>query len=1532
MVLDSRRLVTENVASPEDLDVQRRELSQRVLTSPRCLRLLAFGPASGEGGETFAALMRALENLGHAVLVVSWPLGGSKHETERAQSHAGAAADPETTLPGASVLGPYFRHFKPGIILCAGGLHFSPREAQRLKAEGYVLVGLDISRSATGQGRRNPVLPPVEAVGNFDLFGVASPAVLASYRQAGLVNTVLFPLAADLSRVCANLTSAPDLAADLVVLGDAGQGSERMNLMAEAIRSVPQARLYGRGWPPHVGQESVHGVRRLQALREAQILALFAPPGQDPFSDRDLFDAVGQGALVAIPFGSGTAVGSHHVADGGEDQDQGVGESPLLEVSNPLADGVWQQSEGDAWHPFAVGTEVIGYLSPADLAAQVLALKANPARREAMRRAAFARLADEHLFEHRWLAFLAELEARANTAPSPLPEERARVCRQVLASAGSRKRRLLISGFYGGGNAGDELILMSLREALARPGDPYEFVVAAYDADAVKATHGLVAFPRTDLPRAQGEAVAATALIQGGGGLWHDYTFAPAGSLLGMFTETQSAITGYSKLPLLARVFDRPVHVFGLGVGPLTDPDACAYTRFLARQVQSLAVRDPASRDLLTDIDGWDRPVELWPDPVFALNLGQPARPANDKHPEKEVVIGLNLRPWQTDAGQDLARRLAAALNGLAAERRVRLLGIPLQQPGDAQVIADVFDQLDEGVERRLLGFPPGDPLAVIAAIQGCDYLIGMRYHACLLAYRLGVPALGLAYDPKVAALFDQLGRPGAALPLGVDPEALRLRLKDLVAMDADERQRCAGRVRELEAQARAGLAGLRARLDVAVPVAAPILVMGSPSPSLPREELAARLRRAEVGLKQTEKRHADLVGKLEQAEQLNKALVSKLEIAKTEQERLTAQVSTLAAAYQEVMFSKSWRVTAPLRAAMEATAHARRQLRMRLDATRVLMGARSKAPGPETGRIEDSSSQPQPVPPPAPAPIVLPEPPRRLADLRLAAILDTFSLSCFEPECQIITFRPDNWREVLTATPPHLLFVESAWNGNDGAWQYRVARYAAPPGRELPELVTWCRAQGIPTVFWNKEDPPHFDDFIDTARQFDVILTTDSHCIPRYRELCGHDQVYALPFAAQPRLHNPVQTEERNHRLCFAGTWYGDRFDARRAGMEALLRPALAFELDIYDRMHGAVGPGSEAYRFPEDYVPHIRGRLTYPEMVAAYRRYRAFLNVNSVTDSPTMFSRRVFELLACGTPVVSTESAGIRALFPDIVPIVTSSEEAQAAFRELLGDDEHWRRRSALGIRRVMAGHCYHHRLAQLCGLLGWDLPADKTADASLTLVVLPGPKPEITALQVLGQSLLPLSILLLANGQEAGLHQALIQSGAKNVRVIERPSLALTDLGGREDATLAFIDGRHSYGPGYLMDACQALDYSGAKVTGLRAHYVFREGVVRYDDTLGGPHFMATDLLGVGLVCRAGALPAQVMDRAFDARTLILDQPAYARGPSEFLAGAVLDWSDSRLGSVILEPYNGDAEVWPPGSSANDPDAGTAAMGGR
>ncbi|MDT0500410.1 glycosyltransferase [Halomonas sp. PAR7] len=321
--------------------------------------------------------------------------------------------------------------------------------------------------------------------------------------------------------------------------------------------------------------------------------------------------------------------------------------------------------------------------------------------------------------------------------------------------------------------------------------------------------------------------------------------------------------------------------------------------------------------------------------------------------------------------------------------------------------------------------------------------------------------------------------------------------------------------------------------------------------------------------------------------------------------------------------------------------------------------------------------------------------------------VMDEFTTGCFEQDVNLIQPRPDNWYALAEKYQPEFFFIESAWKGNYASWQYRVADYANKPGQEIAHICQYAREKGIPTLFWNKEDPVHHQKFMCSAKLVDHIFTTDANMKDSYQAKTGNPNVHAMPFAAQPALHKPAPLAGRKPRACFAGSWYGNRHAERGEAMRWLLQAANRHGLDIFDRNHG-----TGIFPFPEEYQAGIKGSLPYKELCGEYSRYRVFLNVNSVTDSPTMFSRRVFELMACGTPVVNTYAKGIDNLFDsDAVWLVHSQEEADAALHTLMTDDAEWRRRSLAGIREVFAKHTYAHRLNDIFDRLGIEtrLPTD-------------------------------------------------------------------------------------------------------------------------------------------------------------------------------------------------------------------------------
>jgi spore maturation protein CgeB len=494
---------------------------------------------------------------------------------------------------------------------------------------------------------------------------------------------------------------------------------------------------------------------------------------------------------------------------------------------------------------------------------------------------------------------------------------------------------------------------------------------------------------------------------------------------------------------------------------------------------------------------------------------------------------------------------------------------------------------------------------------------------------------------------------------------------------------------------------------------------------------------------------------------------------------------------------------------------------------------------------------------------------------LCIAGVMDEFSWRAWQYEADLYTFTPQDWQRAMEARPPDLLLVESAWSGLRDSWQLQVRDLGRRGGfvrrYALPEMLAWCRQRGIPTVFYNKEDPANFDVFIEAAQLFDYVFTSDANCCEDYRKHLKHERVFALPFAAQPRIHNPRWVPgARTETVCFAGTWYAHRHFNRQDEAEVILKPALSHGLHVYDRMAAVE---NDNYRWPIEYEPALRGALSYAQMLVAYKRYKVFLNVNSVADSPTMFARRVFELLACGTPVVSAYSLGIeRLLGGDVVQMSEDAETTGELLVRLLGDGEYRERLALRGQRRVFGEHTYGHRLEELLRVVGLGGHALRRPKF---LVVTPVERAEEVAAAVESfrrQHYQEKEFVLC--GMRGELGQAL--SGGRGpagqgVRVLAREGATWSGLLAEAlgDVTADFVvlmRTQDHYGADYLTDYAHASLYVDDLALG-KASYYQRDGAGVARVVGGGQEYRS-----VAQVC-----PATLCLRGAQARRLVKELPA-------------------------------------------------------
>lgn len=315
---------------------------------------------------------------------------------------------------------------------------------------------------------------------------------------------------------------------------------------------------------------------------------------------------------------------------------------------------------------------------------------------------------------------------------------------------------------------------------------------------------------------------------------------------------------------------------------------------------------------------------------------------------------------------------------------------------------------------------------------------------------------------------------------------------------------------------------------------------------------------------------------------------------------------------------------------------------------------------------------------------------------LRIAAIMDSFTRHCYAPEADIIHLHPEHWERQFAEFKPDLIFIESAWEGLDGVWKYKV--YSCSP--ELRALLDAAYHAGIPSLFWNKEDPAHYGTFLPVASLVDYVFTTDMDCIPRYREAIGHNNVFLLPFAAQPKHHNPIEKYTRKNAFCYAGS-YNFHYLERQHNLRTIIDVAASFlPVEIYDRNHN---DPRDVVKFPPEYADMILGSLNFQDIDLAYKGYRFSINMNSIKLSQTMFARRVFELMACNTLIVSNYAHGVSLFFGDLLLASDSEHELQKTLQLWMSDEIFCRKLRLLSLRKVMREHTYARRLAYICTMLG-------------------------------------------------------------------------------------------------------------------------------------------------------------------------------------------------------------------------------------
>jgi len=372
---------------------------------------------------------------------------------------------------------------------------------------------------------------------------------------------------------------------------------------------------------------------------------------------------------------------------------------------------------------------------------------------------------------------------------------------------------ILISGYCGFGNVGDEAILKVMLRELGTELPAAHFSVVSGDPQSTAARYSDVeAIDRLDLGEVAARIRGADLVIQGGGGLYQDYH---GFSVVDLFRNPPQGMALYATIPMLAGIYNKPCMMYAQGIGPLFSREARDFLRTICHFFDAFTVRDDAARDLLQEIGVPTENMLVTADPAFGLTPSSSERVrgilGNEGISEQLTgpILGVSVRPWRW-AGDPAVweGEIAAALDAfLEKHKDVSVLMIPFQL-NDVLHENDLFQALriQERMRYRQQVFAIQrlyDAEDIAGIIGRCSLVLGMRLHALIFAGLTATPMVSLAYDPKVTHLMGRLRCEEFNFELdGVTADSLFQGLEKAWATKDDIERQLKPRVQELAQRA----------------------------------------------------------------------------------------------------------------------------------------------------------------------------------------------------------------------------------------------------------------------------------------------------------------------------------------------------------------------------------------------------------------------------------------------------------------------------------------------------------------------------------------------------------------------------------------------------------------------------------------------------------------------------------------------------------------------------------------------------------
>jgi len=304
-------------------------------------------------------------------------------------------------------------------------------------------------------------------------------------------------------------------------------------------------------------------------------------------------------------------------------------------------------------------------------------------------------------------------------------------------------KKVLLAGYYGENNIGDEAIAEALTKELKRRG--YEVLMLSGDRVTSSQIYGVEAYNRQRLQDMRNAISDADFVILGGGSLIQDVT-------------STYSLWYYVGLVNLCRIMGKKIYIAYQGIGPINKKQNEILTKFTLNRCKKLWIRDEISINTLREIGVVNPNISLSSDAVFMLKA--PSRDqisvllakAGIRNDDGRPIIGISPRRWgTTDKAGVFAKIADECINRFNA----KIVFYAFHKGEDVKYINEICSRMTNRAYIVADNYLPSEVMGMMGAMT---LNIGVRLHSLIFSAKMGVPLLGISYDPKIDGFLDMLG------------------------------------------------------------------------------------------------------------------------------------------------------------------------------------------------------------------------------------------------------------------------------------------------------------------------------------------------------------------------------------------------------------------------------------------------------------------------------------------------------------------------------------------------------------------------------------------------------------------------------------------------------------------------------------------------------------------------------------------------------------------------------------------------------